>query len=51
MMIDRDYNEDEYIYTSPIDVPTVLGMDTYSDLYALAIRNVLLCKHIDQSKS
>lgn len=23
MMIDRDYNEDEYIYTSPIDVPTV----------------------------
>ena len=27
MMIDRDYNEDEYIYSSPIDVPTVLGMD------------------------
>ena len=27
MMIDRDYNDDEYIYTSPIDVPTVLGMD------------------------
>ena len=52
MMIDRDYNDDEYIYANPIDVPTVLGMDpTYSDLYALAIRNVLLCKHIDQSKS
>ena len=28
MMIDRDYNEDEYIYASPIDVPTVLGMDS-----------------------
>ena len=27
MMIDRDYNEDGYIYASPIDVPTVLGMD------------------------
>lgn len=27
MMIDHDYDEDQYIYASPIDVPTVLGMD------------------------
>ena len=27
MMIYRDYNDDEYIYANPIDVPTVLGMD------------------------
>lgn len=27
MMIDHDYDEYQYIYTSPIDVSTVLGMD------------------------
>ena len=27
MMIDHDYDEEQYIYASPIDVPTVLGMD------------------------
>ena len=34
MMIDRDYNEDEYIYTSPIDVPTVMDRDVFRFLCA-----------------